>query len=440
VRFNLSVVFVANEGAGLLRSEERQAMFRAVLFCLMTVLVLRPARGGDWPQWLGPQRNGSSLEKVEPWEVDPPIAWRVEVGSGFSSPVVAGGRVFIHARVEQLQEEEVIAFDALTGTEKWRDKYDRPAYISAVGGGPAATPAIVGNRVFTYGISGVLSCYEADSGKRLWQRDVYRGFKAEVPRFGVCCSPLVVGNHVVVSVGGKQTALAAFDAQTGELAWQGFDEPASTASPILFRAPGQDVTDQTALFVTSLRLLAVDPLDGKLSWEAPLIFKPSGPAPTPLAVGDVLVTSNSNDGTVATRITQSTNGVRAEHLWTKKDIGGYFSSGVRCGDQQVCLVTNVLNPLPSATLRCLDVSTGEEQWNVPAVGYFHAGVILLANKRLLVLDDAGTLKLYQIGAKECVPLAKATVCKGTLVTPAFSNGLLFARDGTELVCVRVGTP
>ena len=419
---------------------ERQAMIRPILICMIAAISAELATAGDWPQWLGPQRNGSSVEKVESWTVDPPVVWRVDVGSGYSSPVVAGGRVFIHARVDPLQEEEVVAFDALTGKEQWREKYSRPAYLSAVGGGPAATPTVAGNRVYTYGISGVLSCHEADTGKRLWQRDVYRDFKAAVPRFGVCCSPLVVGNHVVISVGGKETALAAFNALTGELAWQGFDEPASTASPILFRAPGQDVTDQTALFVTSLRLLAVDPLDGRLSWEAPLVFKPSGPAPTPLAVGDVLITSNSNDGTIATRITQSTDGVRSEHLWTKKEIGGYFSSGVRCGDQQVCLVTNVLNPLPVASLRCLDVSTGEELWNVPAVGYFHVGVIQVADNRLLVLDDGGTLKLYQFGDKKCVQLAKATVCKGTLVTPALSNGLLFARDGTELVAVRVGIP
>ena len=420
-------------------------MFRLVLISMTAsmfaaAMFAESATAGDWPQWLGPRRNGSSAERVESWTVDPPVLWRVDVGSGFSSPVVAGGKTFIHARVEQLQEEVVVAFDALTGKEAWRDKYPRPAYLSAVGGGPAATPTVAGNRIYTYGISGVLGCYETESGQRVWQRDVYRDFKAAVPRFGVCCSPLVVGNHVVVSVGGKQTALAAFDAQTGELAWQGFDEPASTASPILFRAPGQDVTDQTALFVTSLRLLAVDPLDGKLNWEAPLIFKPSGPAPTPLAVGDVLITSNSNDGTIATRIIPSTDGVRSETLWAKKEIGGYFSSGVRCGDQHVCLVTNVLTPLPCASLRCLDVNTGEELWNVPAVGYFHAGVIQVADNRLLVLDDAGTLRLFQIGDKKIEQLSKATICKGTLVTPALSNGLLFARDGTELVCVRVGTP
>ena len=414
-------------------------MFRLFVCCALMGGSTTTLSAADWPQWLGPQRNGNSTEKVEPWTSEPAVVWKAEVGSGFSSPVVAGGRAFIHARIGQAQEEEVVAFDALTGNVIWRDKYTRAPYVSAVGGGPAATPTVSGNRIFTFGISGTLSCHEADSGKRLWQRDVYQDFKVTLPRFGVCCSPLVEGNHIVVSIGGKDTALAAFDAQTGELAWKGFDEPASTASPILFRAPGQDVTDQAALFVTSLRLLGVDPLDGRLSFEVPLVFKPSGPAPTPLALGDVLITSNSNDGTVATRITASTDGVRSEHLWTKKDVGGYFSSGVRYGDHLVCLVTNVLKPIPSASLRCLDTRTGDEVWSVPAAGYFHVGVIRLADNRLLVLDDSGALKLFDADEKQCTQLAEATVCKGTLVTPALANGFLYARDGGELVCVRLGT-
>ncbi len=416
-------------------------MLRSTLLTVSVALVaINAASAGDWPQWLGPARNGSSTEKVEAWTDPPAVVWRQSIGSGYSSPVVAGGRAFVHARAGQLQEEEVVAFDAVTGKELWRDKSPRATYNSVLGGGPAATPTVAWNKIFSYGISGLLSCHDVETGKRLWQRDVYRELNVSIPRYGVCCSPLVIGSHVLVSVGGKDSAIVAVDAQTGEVAWKAFDEPATTASPILYRAPGQDATEQTALFVTSLRLLAIDPLDGHIGWEAPQIFKPSGPAPTPLAIGDIVITSNSNDGTAATRITQSTEGVRSEQLWTKKEIGGYFSSGVRCGDDKVCLVTNVLQPIPSASLRCLDIRTGEEQWTVSGAGYFHAGVIQVADNRLLVLDDGGTLKLYEAGDKKCTQLAKAPVCGGTLVTPAFANGLLYARDGAELICVRLETP
>ncbi len=415
------------------------SMARSILTCSMLAwLSTAPLFAGDWPQWQGLLRDGTSAETVTEWTEPPPVVWRHEVGTGYSSPVVSKGRVFVHARVGSSQEEELIAFDAITGEEQWHEKYPRVAYNSVVGGGPAATPTVVGNRVLTFGISGMLSCFQVETGQRLWQRNVYEDFKATVPRFGVCCSPLVVGNHVLVSVGGKETAIAAFDLQTGDVVWKAFDEPASTASPILYRAPGQEPSEATALFVTSLRLLAIDPLDGRMSWDAPQIFKPSGPAPTPLAIDDVIVTSNSNDGTVATRVAVSADGARAETLWVKKDVGGYFSSGVRCAKDRICLVTNVVMPLPVASLRCLDLRTGKEYWTIPNAGYFHAGVIGLANNRLLVLDDAGTLKLFEAGETECRELAKASICKGTLVTPAFANGLLYARDGDELVCVRLG--
>jgi outer membrane protein assembly factor BamB len=410
------------------------------LVCALMLTVAATASAGDWPQWLGPHRNGSSTEKIAAWIEAPPVVWKQEVGTGYSSPVVANGRAFVHARVGQSQDEEIVAFDALTGQESWREKYPRTTYNSVLGGGPAATPTVSGNKIFSYGISGMLSCHDVETGRRLWQRDVYQDLKVSVPRYGVCCSPLVVGNHVIVSVGGKDSAVVAIDAQSGEYAWKAFDEPATTSSPILYRAPGQEITEQAALFVTSLRVLAIDPLDGQKSWEAPQQFKPSGPAPTPLAIGDIVITSNSNDGTVATRISQSTDGVRSEQLWSKKDVGGYFSSGVRCGEDKVCLVTNVLQPVPSASLRCLDAVSGEEQWVISGAGYFHAGVIQVADNRLLVLDDSGTLKLYEAGDKKCTQLAKAPVCLGTLVTPALSNGLLYARDGTHLVCVRLGTP
>lgn len=415
-------------------------MFRVILIFASTVIVVGSAHASDWPQWLGPNRDGVSTEKVDSWKEAPAVVWRHEIGSGYSSPVVANGRTFVHARVGDQQEEELVAFDAISGKLLWREKYARTKYSSVLGAGPAATPTVSANKIFAFGISGMLICHDADTGQERWKRDVYEELKVPVPRYGVCCSPLVVGNRVIVSVGGKGTAIVALDTESGEYAWKAFDEPATTSSPILYRAPGQELTTQSALFVTSLRLLALDPLDGQMSWEAPQQFKPSGPAPTPLNVGDIVITSNSNDGTIATRITTGDDGVKSAQLWRKPDVGGYFSSGVRMSDDKVCLVTNVLKPIPSASLKCLDLKTGNEAWSVSGVGYFHAGVIKLANDRLLVLDDAGTVKLFDVGEGKCTELAKTSVCKGNLVTPAFANGLLYARDGGELICVRLGAP
>src|SRR5262245_6525855 len=170
---------------------------------LLAVLACGPLARADWPQWLGPDRDGSSREPVAPWKAAPKVLWQRPVGEGFSSPVVAGGRVFVHARVPDKDEEEVVALDAASGKPLWRDAYPRAPFASPIGTGPRATPAVSAGRLYTYGITGVLSCYQADTGKLLWRTDVYKAFGAERPRHGVCCSPLVEGTHVLVSVGGR---------------------------------------------------------------------------------------------------------------------------------------------------------------------------------------------------------------------------------------------
>ena len=321
-----------------------------------------PASAADWAQWLGPKRDGATPEKVEPWKEAPKALWRQPVGPGFSVPAIAAGRVFVHARVKGKEAEEVVAFDAKTGKELWRDAYDRAPYRSVINTGPQASPTVAGGRVYTFGITGVLSCYQADNGKRLWQVDAFKKLKATLPRFGVCCSPLVVGNRVIVSVGGKGSSVAAFDTATGEVAWQALDEAAGSASPVLFATPGKGRTVPDVVFMTTLRLVALNPLDGSVSWEYPLTFSRSGTAPTPLVAGDRIVTSTQTNGTVSVRVTAADDKVEAKKDWQSKDLAAYFSTGTSDGKGHLFLITNVVEPLPKANLVCLELSTGKELW------------------------------------------------------------------------------
>jgi outer membrane protein assembly factor BamB len=406
------------------------------LFALL--LCASSAWAADWPQWLGPRRDGGTPEKVAPWKKAPAVVWKQPAGPGFSVPVVANGRVFVHARIKGKNEEEVVAFDAKTGKQLWRDVYARAPYKSMMGAGPRATPAVAAGRLYTFGITGVLSCYQTDSGKRLWQVDAYKQLKAGLPPFGACCSPLVVGNRVLVSVGGKGTCLAAFDTDKGELLWSAFDEPASTASAVLFagggRRPGAlpDV-----VFMTTLRLLAVSPLDGRLQWELPLVFQPAGASPTPVVAGDRLVTSTISNGTVAVKVARKDGKPVPARDWQNAELRTYFSTGVTVGPDHLYLVTNVTDPLPAATLRCVALATGKEVWKKEDVGSFHAGLLRTGDNRLLVLDDTGTLTLLEAGPKGGRELARAKVCDGTFVAPALANGLLYVRDPKQVTCLRL---
>jgi outer membrane protein assembly factor BamB len=403
---------------------------------IVVVVCGTPASAGDWPQWLGPKRDGGTTEAVEPWKDPPKTLWRAKVGPGFSSPVVAASRVFIHARVTGKEQEEVIAFDAKDGKELWRTAYDRPAYNSVLNTGPQATPTVAGNRIYTFGITGVLSCFATDSGKQLWQVDAYKILQANLPRFGVCCSPLVVGNRVVVAVGGKGHSVAAFDTETGEMQWQALDEPASTSSPVLFTSAGKAAKVPDVVFMTTLRVIGLNPLDGSISWEFPLPFQPSGTAPTPLVTGDLIVTSTMTNGSTGVRVKGGTPPT-AEKAWQAKDLSGYFSSGVAAGTGRAYLVANTLKPIPKADLCCVDLATGKELWHQAGAGYFHFGLIRTGNGKLLLLDDAGNLKLLDATADAYRELCSAKVCSGNLVTPALAGGRLFARDDQGLVCIQL---
>ena len=400
-------------------------------------IVASLSRAEDWPQWLGPRRDGASLERVVPWKTAPKVLWRQAVGEGFSMPVIAGERVFVHARIRERDEEEVVAFEAKTGKQIWRDAYPRAPYVSAVSVGPQATPTVVLDRVYTFGITGILSCYEAATGKRRWQVDAYKTFRAPLPTFGVCCSPLVVGDRVVVSVGGQGSSVVAFDTETGEVRWKALDEPASTASPVTFvRSQKPDALPEV-VFATTLRVVGLNPLDGNLAWEYPLVFQPAGTSPTPVTTGNTIITSTTTNGTVAIRVDDKESGPAPTREWQNQELSGYFSTPVMAGKDQLFLITNRLKPLPSCTLHCVDTKVGKDRWSKTGVGYFHAGLLSLEDGKILMLNDAGVLKLIEASPREYRELATAKACSATFVNPALSNGRLYVRDGKELICLQV---
>ncbi len=399
----------------------------------LTLALALALPAADWPQWRGLRRDGGTAEVVAPWKEAPKEVWKVSVGIGFSSPVVAGGRVFLHARVPGKEREVMTAFDAASGKELWKTAYDRATYTSVLNTGPQATPAVAGGRVYGYGITGILTCFEAETGKTVWQTDLLKTLKADVPRFGVCCSPLVVGNRVIVAAGGKGSAVVALDAATGAVAWQALDESANTSSPVLVPAPGRPVPD--AVFMTTLRVVGLNPLDGTVNWDYPLPFQPSGTAPTPVVAGDLIVTSTMDNGSTAIRLTSGET-AGAERAWQAKGLSGYFSSGV-AAKGRLFLVTNTLRPVPRTDLACVDLASGKLLWKKEGVGYFHSGLVRTGDGNLLMLDDAGNLKLLDSAAADYKELCTAKACEATLVCPALADGHVFARDGDSLTCLKL---
>ena len=226
------------------------------------------ASAGDWPQWLGPKRDGATAEKVAAWKEDPAVTWRASVGEGYSVPVVAEGRVFIHARVAGKDREELLALDAATGKELWRKSYARAPYVSFLNTGPQSTPSVVKGRVYTFGITGVLTCWDATNGKQFWQADVYKEHKVDLPR---SAPPVRRWSWAIASLlpsGARAAPSSPIDTEKGELAWKALDGPISTASPVVYlNRAKKGETKVEAVFVNGRSLVALDPFSGEVAWE-----------------------------------------------------------------------------------------------------------------------------------------------------------------------------
>jgi outer membrane protein assembly factor BamB len=401
------------------------------------LLCAAPAAAGDWPQWLGPTRDGVSPEKVAAWKDAPPVLWRQPVGEGHSSPVVAAGRVYLHTRVQDKNEEELTAFDAATGKRLWRMPYARAAFLNPFGNGPRATPAVADGRVYTYGITGILTCFDATTGKQVWQVDALKEFKAKHLLFGASCSPLIEGGRVLVNVGGPGAAVVAFDKDTGKVAWKSGDDGASYSSPI---ALGQGATRQV-VFLTREDLVGLNPADGAAWWNYPFRDKLFESSTTPVRVGDLLLASSITLGSVGLRLETKDGKPMATQAWKNADLTCYFSTPVAVGTEHVYLVTGT-NPAgkkpPEASLQCIEARTGKVLWTRPKVGRYHAALLRTGDDKLLLVDDTSNLILLDPDPKEYRELARAKVCGETWAHPALANGRLYLRDGKELLCLRLG--
>src|SRR5688572_13742378 len=236
---------------------------RSLMFA--TILALAQSTVTDWPQFLGPDRNGvyRGPALAESWPASGPrVVWKKEIGQGFSGPVVTQGRLILFHRVAD--QEVVESLDARTGNPQWRYAYPT-TYRDDFGfdAGPRAVPVVANDTVYTFGAEGQLHAVSFASGKKVWSEDTMRSFKAAKGFFGAAGSPLVEDGKVLANIGGRGAGIVAFDAKTGKVLWKATDDEASYSSPAGATIGGR----RSAVFVTRGRLVGIDPATGQRSEE-----------------------------------------------------------------------------------------------------------------------------------------------------------------------------
>ena len=388
----------------------------------------------DWPQFLGPTRDGvvPGPSPVAWPDAGPSTLWKVEVGRGFSGPVVVGGRVLLHHR--RGNEEVLEAFDAGTGKSAWRSSQPT-AYEDDFGfdDGPRGTPAVAGGKVFTFGAEGRLTCTTLEDGAPKWTRPLGKELGADKGFFGFACSPLVASNRVIVQVGGRDGAgVVALDAATGATVWKATSDEAGYASPVLVQADGA----QRVVVLNRAGVRVLDPRDGKVTAAVPFRSRQGASvnAATPLASADgVLVTASYDTGAT----------------WLRWRGGGDLGAGWHEGD---ALSAHISTPVrkgglvfgfhgrqeQGAELRCIRVADGSVAWSSPRLG---VGSVLVQGERLWALVEGGELILAEATDSGWKELARAQVLgSGVRAAPAMDAGVLYARDKARLVAIRVGVP
>ena len=399
---------------------------RSVLFSLLFACPLCSA--SDWPQFLGPSRDGISAETnlALSWPKEgPKVLWKAKVGAGWSGPVVASNRVVIFHRVGD--NEVVEALNATNGARLWRSEY-ASTYRDDFGfeDGPRATPAIDGNRVFTFGANGFLNAWDFATGTNLWRVDTRQQFHSDKGFFGIVCSPLVEGRAVILNIGGAGAGVVAFDKTNGKVLWKAGDEEASYSSPVAATVAGQ-----RRVFVFARNsLLALEPDAGKLLWEFP--WKPriqaSVSAAVPLVMGDqIFISASYGAGAALLRYSET----KPEVVWSGDDIlSNHYATSVQHGgflygfdgrQEQRC------------HLRCVELKSGKVRWSED---HFGGGSLLVVGDKLLLLTERGELIAAPASPEKFSPTARAQILGVDVrAHPALAHGQFYARDKGTLVCV-----
>lgn len=392
----------------------------------------------DWPQWRGPQRNGVVRGAKLPvsWpEALPKPKWRTPLGIGYSSPVIAGGMVYIQGRDTQTGQEVCYGIDDKSGKVVWAHSYpsDFAPPDPTAGKGPNSTPTVDRGQVYMLGLGGMWHCFEAKTGKILWKHDLAKEFWGVdvdamgdkwFPVCGATSSALTVGEEVILSVGGKKAgSIAGFDRKSGKLLWKALDDRSSYASPILEAIDGA----QQLIAFTGTRMVGLHPKTHILLWEYPVKCGFEQTIISPLTWRNRVLIAHEAKPTVALE-PQS-----GKVAWQSPELSLYLSTPVVFKDHVVGFDHR------SRRIICVDAESGKTAWSSTArMGKTFVSLVV-AGESLLVLSDLGELYVIAADPSAFKLLKTYKVAEpGSLWSQlAVVDSRLYIRDQNGLSCYTV---
>jgi outer membrane protein assembly factor BamB len=407
------------------------------------------AGADEWPQWRGPTRDGvwretGVVEKFASDRLTP--RWSAPIGSGYSGPTVADGRVFVTDRlVEPKQVERVHCFDWKTGESLWSYEYDCPYVNVSYTAGPRAAVSISDGRAYALGTMGHLHCFDAATGEVLWKKDLNEHYKIRMPIWGVAAAPLVDGDRVILHIGGSDRAcLVALDKVTGEEKWTALDDDASYSAPIIVQQAGQRVL----VVWTGESVSGLDPTSGEVFWSHP--FRPKEMVinvATPVLEKDRLFLTSFYDGAQMLRL--NSDALEVSEIWKRQGRNEQNTDGLHSIISTPFADGDYVYGVDSyGELRCLDAKTGERIWeDLTAVPKDRWSTIHFVRNgdRVWMFNERGEVIISRLSPKGFEEISRAKLLDPTSVQlsrrggvcwahPAFAYRHIFARSDDKIVC------
>ena len=454
-----------------------QRRLSAIVACALLLpctSLLRPLHADDWPQWLGPRRDGvwretGLVEKLPAEGLK--VRWRQKIGGGYSGPAVANGRVYVmdrqlakgtanpqnaFSRAEIPGTERVLCFNEADGKPLWAHEYDC-TYTVSYGSGPRVTPTVDGGKVYTVGAEGNLVCLDAEKGSVIWARDFKTDFGIKTPMWGFAGHPLVDGNKVICLAGGNGSVAVAFDKNSGKELWRALSakEP-GYAPPMIYEFAGK----RQLIIWHPEAVNGLDPETGKVFWTHALepSVRSGMSIPTPRQVGDHLFLTSFYNGSLLLKIN---SGPEPTVIWASQKVSEKDTDGLH-SVMATPLIENgyIYGPCSYGQFRCLKFENGERLWETfaPTSGkserWGHAFIVKHpdvgtplgerdAGHRSFIFSEKGDLIIAKLTPEKYEEISRVHLIDadnrdpGRMVVwshPAFANRSIYARNDSEIIC------
>jgi outer membrane protein assembly factor BamB len=391
---------------------------------LLALFLSLPLLAVDWPQWRGIERNGVSPETglANSWPAaGPPLVWKAQgLGEGYAAFSIAGGRLFTQG--QRGEQEFVLAIDVATGRKVWETPTGR-AYRESRGNGPRGTPTLDGDRLYALAADGMLVCLETQTGKKVWTVDLMKRFSSGVPSWGISESPLVDGDRLIVTPGGRGAAIVALNKTTGETIWKSQNDEAGYSSAIAYNFGG---VRQIAI-LTGEAAVGLNIANGSPLWRYTKVSNRTANVATPI-YRDGYVFFSTDYGTGCALLKLSPDG-KATEVYFSREMRNHYSSSVLVGDY--------LYGFSSSVLTAMKFQTGEVAWRDRSVG---KGSVTYADGKLYLLSEEGVVGLAQASSAGYKEISRFRIPHGAYPTwtpHVISDGKMYLREQDNLYCYDV---